>query len=420
MGLKTPWPGSWQWKRDSYLPVLALAFLLRIVWVLAVPVHPVSDSYVYNLLAQSLASGHGYYWAPGIPTAYWPVGTSFVYSIIYRVFGASFTPIVVFNLAISLGTIWLTMVLAERWFDRRVAIVAGYISACWPLQIEFASVLASELIFNFLLVSLLAVWETRRLNPWVRAILIGIFAAATCYIRPTGMLLPAILYAITVNRERKYLRPIAGAAIALVVMALAIAPWSVRNTHIFGHFELISTNGGANLWMGNNPDGTGRTEDVPDSTLKMPEAERDIYLGKIAKAYIREHPVRFALRTFKKVYWLHDHETIGVHWNLAALQQLYGERAVWCLKLLSDTYWWLVLLLGLTGAVLVILKHGIWVVFVSVPLVLWAYFTALHAVIVVQDRYHFPCLPFIAILAGVAICEVRRRIIAREIRATFS
>jgi hypothetical protein len=248
-------------------------------------------------------------------------------------------------------------------------------------------------------------------NFWVRSILIGLLAAAACYVRPIGLLLPAILYAFSINRERRYAAPIAGAAVSFLVMFLAIAPWSLRNTRAFGHFELISTNGGANLWMGNHPDGAGGTADLPPGSLRMPEAERDVYLGNMAKAYIRAYPGRFVLRTLKKVVLLHDHETIGVHWNLSALESVYGPRAVWILKLKSDVYWWLVLLLGMAGVSTLAIQRGAVALLVSPPIVLWAYFTALHAVIVVQDRYHFPCLPFVGMLAAVALCAVWQKIV---------
>ena len=38
-----------------------------------------------------------------------------------------------------------------------------------------------------------------------------------------------------------------------------------------------------------------------------------------------------------------------------------------------------------------------------IPLVLWAYFAILHAAIVSQDRYHFPSIPFIAILSSLGV-----------------
>jgi 4-amino-4-deoxy-L-arabinose transferase-like glycosyltransferase len=403
MGNSTYWTNRRRQTRVSVFCILAIALLLRVVWALVVPVQPVSDSVVYNLLARNLAQGVGYCWSPGNPTGYWPVGTSFVYSVFFRVFGEGFASIVVFNIAISLATIWLTMRLARRWFGVRVALIAGALAALWPVQIEFTTVLASELIFNLLLVLLLAVWEQERLNPWTKAVLIGLLSAAACYLRPVGMLLPAILFALTVNRERRFLRPALLATVALLTMAVTIAPWSIRNTRIFGRFELVSTNGGPNFWMGNNPNGSGGTEDLPADAVKLPEGVRDAYLANLASNYIRQYPGRFVVRTLNKVVWLHDHETIGVHWNLAAVTSRFGERGVRRLKLFSDLYWWAVLLLAMAGCSLVMMRQGMWAFFTAPAVVLWAYFTALYAVLVTQDRYHFPSLPFIGILAAVAL-----------------
>jgi 4-amino-4-deoxy-L-arabinose transferase-like glycosyltransferase len=403
MGNRTFWTDRRRQTSTYFFCILAIALLLRTVWALLVPVEPVSDGVVYNLLARNLAHGLGYCWSPGNPTGYWPVGTSFLYSVLFRLFGEGFAPILVFNIAISVATIWLTMRLAQRWFGVRVALIAGGLAALWPVQIEFTTVLASELIFNLLLVLLLTVWEQERLNPWAKAVLVGLLSAAACYLRPVGMLLPAVLFALTVNRERRFLRPALLAAVALLAMAVAIAPWSIRNTRIFGRFELVSTNGGPNFWMGNNPAGPGGTEDLPAEAVNLPEGVRDAYLAAQARAYIRQYPGRFVVRSLKKVVWLHDHETIGVHWNLAALTSRFGERGVRRLKLLSDLYWWTVLLLAMAGCSLVMTRHGMWAFFTAPAVVLWAYFTALYAVMVTQDRYHFPSLPFIGILAAVTI-----------------
>jgi len=411
MKLSSVWPAGGRWGRNAFLPVLALALLLRVAWALAVPVMPVSDSHVYDLLARNLASGLGFCWAAGNPTAQWPVGTSFVYSIFYRVFGLSYTPIVVFNICLSLATIWLTMLLAERWFNRKVAIIAGYLSACWPVQIQFTSVLASELIFNFLMVALLLVWDSPKLNPWLKAVLIGILAAAALYVRPVALFLPAILGAITIATRKKVVRPIAITAVAYILMALAIAPWSLRNTRVFGRFVLMSSNGGGDLWLGNNPFTQGQSSEFPADTLNMRDVDRDVYLGQIAAAYIRQYPGHFVMHSLKKLYWLYDHETIGVHWNLAALESIYGARAVWVLKLISDLFWWVTLLLGLAGTCFLIVQRGPREIVHSPLIAVWLYFSVIYSVILATDRYHFGCLPSIAILAAFALYSAGQRIV---------
>jgi hypothetical protein len=400
-----------QWRLKGVLPVLLLALLLRLLWTLLVPVIPISDGATYDLFARNLVAGLGYGFDLSHPTAYWPVGTSFLYSIFYRIFGFSFAPILIFNLSISCLTIWFTMLLAERWFSRRVAIATGYCMALWPMQIEFVSLLSSELIFNFLLVVWLFLWDRPvqkdnhhlRLSFLWKALCIGTLAAAASYIRPVALVLPAMLCALEMARMRKYLASMKSTVLVYIVMALLIAPWSIRNMRVFGSFIPISTNFGANLWMGNHAIDSGETVDIPPDAFSMPEVERDHYLRHMAIEYIEQHPVRFVLRTLVKSVWLHSHETIGVHWNMPGLVSTYGERVLWPLKLISNLYWWAMLGLGIVAVMLIYLQQGIWALLRSPAFMIWYYFTALYSILVVQDRYHISSTPFIAILAAVTL-----------------
>jgi len=402
-------------RKGATVAVLAVAGVLRLVWVLCIPVAPISDSWAYDVLARNLARGMGYGWHPGHPTATWPVGPSFLYSVFYRVFGFVYAPIVIFNIVISLVTILLGMKLAERWFNSKVALLAGILLALWPVQIEFASVLGSELIFNVLVLCWLAILELTEWNGWLKLIAAGVVAGLTCYVRPVALLIPAALCIREVILYRRIVRPVASMAVVYLVMAAVIAPWSIRNTRDFGHFFLVSTNGRENLWEGNNPAGNGETEALPPEVQHMGEGQREIYLGKIAEAYIRQHPFLFAGRTVKKAFLLYDRESIGVYWNQPSILRLYGNRAFWILKIVSDLYWGAALLLGLWGAVLVFARERVIAAVMSLPILLWLYFTGVYSTTVVQDRYHFAAIPFIAVLAALALqCFGDRFLTRRE------
>jgi hypothetical protein len=389
----------------SYSGVIFVALVLRLIWDVLIRVHPVSDSTVYDLFARNLANGKGYVYYAGVFTAHWPVGTSFIYSLFYRVFGARYVPIEVLNLVISLATIWMTMCLAENWFSRDTAIYCGFILAIWPNQIEFSSVLASELLFSFFLMSWLAVDEFLRVNVFVKGVVLGAIGAAACYVRPTGLLIPAIMcaFALVRGKGEAASRVVAKTVVVYLVMLALIAPWSVRNTRIFGRFALISNNGGENLWEGNNPTGSGESQSFPDSMLNMNEADRDAELGAIAKSYIVQYPGRFIVRTFKKIYWLNSHETIGVYWNKEGIAERFGERALVIFKVVNDGYWLLCLFLAIVGEFVLARQIGVWAALTHPVTVMWTYFTAVHAVIVVQDRYHMPSVPFIAVLGALTV-----------------
>lgn len=387
-------------ERRYYLWIALLAFIVRAIWAIVVPVMPVSDSAAYDTFAQNLANCQNYGWDCTTPSAYWPVGTSFIYALFYRLFGHTYTPIVVFNLVVGVLTVLLSMHLAERWFGRRIAALTGILLALWCSQIQFTTVLASEQIFTALVLAALVIWSRERTNLWLRAVMVGVVLAATSYVRPIAFLLPALLMFLRYVSTRKVRENITAALIMFSVIALLVAPWSIRNTQAFGQFVTISTNGGANLWMGNNPASTGGYMELPSEVDGMNEAVRDKYLKSIAVAHIKEQPILFALRTAQRIVDTHSRESIGVVWNEPALVSRFGNRILTPLKILNQLYWIPMLGLGLVGIVLLIVKTG-WFAAITHPTVLlWGYFTAIHAIIVAQDRYHFPSIPMIAILSA--------------------
>jgi 4-amino-4-deoxy-L-arabinose transferase-like glycosyltransferase len=394
-------PGSW-------IPSLVLlALVLRLAWVLVVPFRPISDPAAYDILARNLAAGIGYGFEPGQLSAYWPVGTSALYGFLYSIFGASEWPVVIANVLLGALATGLTAAMTEGWFGRRAGIIAGLLVAVWPSQIQFASVMASETPFIAALLLGLYVWTREKPGPVTRGVLAGLLFAAASYLRPQALLLPLLLAAAQVVREGRIRHATLLAAPAVLAMMAAILPWSMRNHGVFGRWVIISTNGGSNFWMGNHPGTTGEYEPEPAWTHGLSEVERDKRMGAEAWAYVKAEPVAFVKRTFRKLVKLHDRETIGIAWNPAIVERA-GPGAAKGLRIVSTGFWWLALLLGVSGAVFLLIRDGLRPWISSTPVMLWAYFAVSNAVIVVQDRYHFPSIPFIAALAAFALTWKRR------------
>jgi len=191
------------------------------------------------------------------------------------------------------------------------------------------------------------------------------------------------------------------ATAAAVTMAVCIFPWTMRNMRALGSPVIISTNGPLVMWMGNNRNATGEFVDLPADVAGMDEVTRSRVLGERARAFITEHPLRFSELLVRKTLITHSRETIGVVWNQEELGPRIGVRGVFIAKILSSLYWYGLLLLGLAGAALVLRREKLRGLF-HPALLAWAYFAAIHAVTLAQDRYHFPSIPFIAMLAGFA------------------
>ena len=203
---------------------------------------------------------------------------------LYAVFGHSFIPIVGLNIILGTIIVGQTMWLTRLFFDDETAIVAGSILAVWPSQVAYVTILASELPFIFFVLLGFCAWYDPRLSKLVRAVTSGLAFAAASYVRPIALLLPVVLWLTSMRDFRKLREQLPVVLLALVIIAACVAPWSIRNTRLYDHFMLLSTNGGVNLWMGNNPSSDGTYMPPPASTTKLTEYERDKKLGGKALA----------------------------------------------------------------------------------------------------------------------------------------
>lgn len=390
--------------RRTFWAVLILGMALRLLWVWAVPMEPVSDSQAYNLLAHTLAEHGVYGFTPSEPGAYWAVGTAAIAAATYILIGPGYEGVVALNLLAGFLIILLTQGVAVRYIGAGPSVMAAAIVAVWPNLIFFTSILSSELYFLALSLAGLWFWGREAGSTRVNLILCGVIWGLACYVRPVILLVPVALLLAELPRG---LRAFAGAGLRTVgVLALVVAvvlPWTLRNDRVLGAPVLVSTNFGPNLWMGNNPASTGGYMALPAEVQDMGEVERARYLGDQAKAYMAAHPAATALRTLVKAARLHSRETIGVVWNEAALRRGLGDLGVTALKLVSSGFWYAVLLAALTGVAICIRSVGLFAALFNPIFALWAYFTALHAVIVVEDRYHMPSSPYIAMFAAIAL-----------------
>ena len=393
----------------SLFTILALGFLLRLAWALTIDVVPVSDSAAYLVLAQSVAAGKGYAWADGTLTAFWPPGTSVIYGALFAVFGAGYWPVITLHLFAGTAVVYLGFRLASAIFNPTVAIVAACFLALWPLLIQFTTILASEILFLVpVLLAILLVVESDA--PKLRHyLLFGALLALATYIRPTAIPLIVIIPVLQAVRHAS-LRHLAGwIGVGGLVCALAMLPWSARNTTLFGQSTGLSTNFGANLWMGNNPNSQGAYQPLGKYSSIANEKQRDDQMRSDAIAFIKEQPEEFLKLGVRRVVKTFDRETIGVAWNIRGVEDRFGKHssAAAVLKLVSTVYWYAMLAAAVVGLVFLVRTEG-WKILSNPVFMLSGFFAAIPAIMVGQDRYHIPMIPMIACLAAYAVMRVLR------------
>jgi len=333
---------------------------------------------------------------------------------VYALFGSDgpqrFLPVAVLNLLIGTATVGLTIHLAGRWFGPRTGLLAGVLLAIWPAQIQFTSVLNSELPMVLAMLAALAIWEARRGPDMLRGGLAGLALGVAALMRPTALLLPGVFIVARLLRGPRRGGAVLGAVARALGLLVVVLPWSLRNYRVFGEFVLISTNGGVNFWMGNSPGTAGGYQSPDPAAAYGGEVARDRQLKAEALAHIRAPPGAFLKRTAIKALRLHERESIGVAWNERGLEQAAARISPAAVgpvirgtKLVSNLYWWLVLALAVLGVIRLVLTRGPLAALLTAPVLIWAYFAAVHAVTVIQDRYHFAYVPCIAALAAVAL-----------------
>jgi hypothetical protein len=163
------------------------------------------------------------------------------------------------------GAIYVIALVLSR--KRSAAVLAALAAACYPVLILMVTGPESLILHSAVLLWAVAVslMLPGRLH-WGLAVLAGILWGLIALGRPALLgFLPLLVWWLWLNRRDRsgWLRT----SLVLVVMViLVLLPWVVRNYRIFGQV-VISTNGGATFWNGNNPFTTGSGHDVYSERL---------------------------------------------------------------------------------------------------------------------------------------------------------
>jgi hypothetical protein len=188
--------------------------------------HLREDGDGYGMIAQSIRDGH-----------YDDVTRGPVYPFFVAVAGSP-TMVKVVQAFLDVATCMLIYLLSNR------KIWAAWLWALYPFAIWRAAFINKEIVLAFLLVSyvLVQVIALREEKFWqwlVAGALLGIVNLC----KPTFLVWPVVLFVLAPRR----------AALALLAMALVVAPWTVRNWRVTGGelLPVATEAGGLSTFVGN-------------------------------------------------------------------------------------------------------------------------------------------------------------------------
>jgi hypothetical protein len=163
--------------------------------------------------------------------------------------------------------------------------------------------------------------------------------------------------------------------------------------------------------MGNNPESTGEYMPLPTDINFESEVERAKYFKQKALNHISDEPTLFLKRMGKRFIDYYRSENIGVVWNTGGIKHAELGEYVFPLKLISSGFWILVVLLSAYSLISLIKRDGLYQTLLVSPIpILLLYYTSLHMVIASGDRYHFPILPLMAVLAAYSLQSIFQKL----------
>lgn len=236
------------------------------------------DPHDYLFLAHRLSSGNGYTYEDGAPTAYRPPLYPLFLAVIRPGFPAASTSPLWWNFALSSLAILLIGLVAARESGRLAFAAIIPILSFNVLWIEADTHIWSESLYTFLLSASVLLWTwgdgcAKKSRNTMLLAGAGIVLGLAVLIRPLTIIASvfAVGYLVLIP-PRKSL----ATAIGFLVLSAALpASWVVRNHLVAGMPGTLSTNGGMNLYIGNNPEGINWASELSES-----KAYREIMAGR--------------------------------------------------------------------------------------------------------------------------------------------
>ncbi|HKO45923.1 MAG TPA: glycosyltransferase family 39 protein [Pyrinomonadaceae bacterium] len=233
--------------------VFALALAIRLIFVIFYQWAP-EDAIGYDALASNLLAGNGFSWdltPPYYPNLFrTPVYPVFLASI-YAVAGHHDTVVYLVQAVIGSATCCLTYLIARRYWDRRVALIAGLLSATYLHAAYFVSAKLTETVFTFLMCgAIYFVIVALQKQNWRLMVAAGLAMGLAILCRPEAMLFPLILLPLLLVPRHSRLARLKLASVLVIATFVILVPWFIRNSQVSGRrMGLVSHGPGLIFWQ---------------------------------------------------------------------------------------------------------------------------------------------------------------------------
>ncbi len=395
------------------LSLFILAFLVRFIYMLTLAVRPgfgvpVVDEVAYDLMAKQFAESFSFGSEPFLRPPLWPAVLGFFYLILNDAL-----PIARFlNLVLGALSVVSAYRVGLHVFPKKTAFMGALILVFYGLLIHFnTSYLSASLVIILVLEALNFSLTARKENNWKKYLVAGVLWGLSALAWPATLLAAVPVVIDTVFRRHLILgNRLKFLCLLILGMFLAISPVTTRN-YLTGDKALITTNGGLNLYLGNNEYASGVeaihpglgvywtperahqwAESVEGRSLKHSEVS-DFYLGEVLKFW-KDQPGKAFELILSKLYVSLSGAEIS---NNADLDFIAHDNQMF--RLLLFLNFGVLFPFGVIGMVLAWRNnHTARVLTLSA-----LSFLAITTIFFVTARFRMPAVPIVALFASFSV-----------------
>jgi hypothetical protein len=299
----------------------------------------------------------------------------------------------------------LVFTLGDRLLGHRVAVVAGLVYALDPLLVVSSGLLypetAAALLVPLLVLSVLGAAERNRLS---RSALAGGLVGMLALLRPVALvLLPVVAAWMGLMRTARFARRLAHVGVLVTAFLLILAPWTVRNFRVHGHFVPVATAGAQGAPVaGNEVARRGLVESMAQWAWSDPGA----LISRVGRQFVQFwelSPTRLATDDPEKVAELHRRDP------RLAVQPLFARGLRDLVSAVTFGAELAFAIVGLLSAARANWRRTL------LPLALIVAYAAGYALFIAKLRYRIPVLPLLfvysaaGVMATASLARWRRR-----------
>lgn len=374
-----------------------IGVLIRIVAIGAYNHTPESDELAYQSMALNLVSGNGIVDSMGNHAMYNVGYPLFILAPVFALFGEDMLIARLLNALLGGLAVALCYAIAKEAGAGKIGRLLA--AVLWALYLP-ASVYVVYLSKENLMIPLMlcVIWCALRLikePTHLAALGCGVLFGLLALTGNAALSLAAPVALALVFTSASPRRKLSLSVLILVSAALVAAPWLGRNMRVLGA-PILNTNGGFNLYLGNNPAATGMFVSISDTPRgqtwgelrKEGEVQASEALKREAVAWIKEHPPAFLMLAVKKAayFWLppfHEGKKNSSRAEAAV-------RVMWLIQFVALA----------TGAIGSLFFLGLRTRQTAMLWAAIASYTAVHMLFYVIFRYREPIMPLLCVLGA--------------------